>query len=94
VPARRNRRPIDICLLDLSATLLECERRARTIEHRLTLVQRGVAPPLAPEHQIADQIIATSFSLVDEAQKLVQHTNACRALLDKLESELNWLLRG
>ena len=100
MPARRNRKQIDICLLDLSATLLECERRARTIEHRLTLAYRGVASPLGPEqaiadqNQIADQIVATSLSLVDEAQKVVQNANAGRALLAKLEGELNWFLRA
>jgi hypothetical protein len=94
VAVRRNRRSIDICLLDLAAMLLEHERSAKTIEYRLTLVHRGVAPPLAPEHQTAEQIIATSLSLVDEARKLVQSATACRALMTKLQGEFNWFLRS
>jgi hypothetical protein len=93
VAVRRNRRPIDICLLDLAAMLLESERAAKTIEYRLALVHRGVLTPLAPEHQTAEQIITTSLSLVDEARKLVQNATACRALLNKLQGEFNWFLR-
>jgi hypothetical protein len=93
VAVRRNRRPIDICLLDLAAMLLESERSAKTIEYRLTLVHRGVAAPLSPDHQTADQIIATSVSVVEEAQKLVQNASACRALLHRLQGEFNWFLR-
>jgi hypothetical protein len=93
--SHHRQRPIDVHLLDLSATLRESERSAKNIERTLALVERDAAPAsVRYERQAVEQIVASSRALMAEARKLVQTVRDGRALLDELQGELKRLRRG
>jgi hypothetical protein len=89
VAARDNKHEtrLDVCLLDLAATLRESERCAKTIERHLTLVP---AIPVPAPIALADRTLnalASSRGLIDEARTLVQAILDGRQLLRQLQAE-------
>jgi hypothetical protein len=89
----RNSR-LDVYILDLDATLRESERTATSIARQLSLVPRSTAPPPPSRPTQIYETLATSRTLVDEAQRLLQAIRDGRQLLRELQAECDKLRRA